>query len=161
MTLDTLIKNVRVVRPGGSGAETLDVGIAGGRFAELAPDIDPAGANEVVDGKNRLAFPGLVDVHTHVGIYSPLADDDATDGLLNKGDIAPGYDADVLFDPDESFVVRAAESESAQGYTPFEGVELNGRVKSTYLRGELVSDDGNVVGRARGKYQPRPSRLPG
>jgi allantoinase len=33
-------------------------------------------------------------------------------------------------------VVRAAESESQQGYSPFEGVELAGRVKSTFLRGD-------------------------
>jgi allantoinase len=58
-------------------------------------------------------------------------------GLLSKGDIAPGYDADiVLVDPQAKFVVRAAESESQQGYSPFEGVELAGRVKSTFLRGD-------------------------
>jgi len=83
-------------------------------------------------------------------------------GLLNKGDIAVGYDADVvLFDPDESFVVRAAESESAQGYTPFEGMELNGRVKSTYLRGNKVYAEGNVVGAAGGQYLSRPTQRPG
>jgi allantoinase len=80
-------------------------------------------------------------------------------GLLEKGDIAPGYDADlVLVDPRESFVVRAAESESKQGYTPFEGMELTGRVKSTFLRGELVYDQGNVVGPARGRYIRRPTK---
>ena len=43
-------------------------------------------------------------------------------GLLNKGDIAPGFDADiVLVDPHENFVVHAADSESEQGYSPFEG----------------------------------------
>ncbi|GAX39205.1 D-hydantoinase [Tolypothrix sp. NIES-4075] len=41
----------------------------------------------------------------------------------------------VLVDPNENFVVRAAESGSQQGYTPFEGVELSGRVKTTFLRG--------------------------
>jgi allantoinase len=80
-------------------------------------------------------------------------------GLLNKGDIAPGFDADIaLVDPHESFVVRAAESESEQGYTPFEGQELTGRVKSTFLRGALIYHDGNVVGPARGRYMPRPLR---
>ena len=81
-------------------------------------------------------------------------------GLNNKGDIAVGYDADlVLLDPDETFTVRAAESESSQGYTPFEGMELTGRVKSTFLRGELVYDDGAIVGEAKGKYLSRPSEL--
>ena len=79
-------------------------------------------------------------------------------GLLNKGDIAVGYDADlVLFDPNESFVVKAAESESNQGYTPFEGMELTGKVKSTYLRGKLIYENGQIVGDAGGRYLRRPS----
>ncbi len=79
-------------------------------------------------------------------------------GLLNKGDIAPGYDADfVLVDPDSSFVVRAAESQSNQGYTPFEGMELTAQVATTYLRGEPVFHNGAIVGPARGQYISRPS----
>src|ERR1700757_1756700 len=78
-------------------------------------------------------------------------------GLLNKGDIAPGFDADiVLLDPNESFTVRAAESESEQGYSPFEGQELTGRVKSTFLRGALIYHRGDVVGAPRGRYLRRP-----
>jgi len=82
-------------------------------------------------------------------------------GLLSKGDIAPGYDADIaIVDPRESFVVRSSESESQQGYSPFEGVKLTGRVKSTFLRGDLVYDNESVVGPARGKYLRRPECPP-
>jgi allantoinase len=78
-------------------------------------------------------------------------------GLLSKGDIAPGYDADiVLVDPHESFSVHAAESESKQGYSPFEGLELTGRVKTTFLRGVPICQDGKIVGPARGHYLRRP-----
>ena len=78
-------------------------------------------------------------------------------GLLGKGDIAEGYDADlVLFDPDETFVVRSSESLSGQGYTPFEGQELTGRVKSTFLRGKLVYHGGQIQGEPRGQYLERP-----
>jgi allantoinase len=77
-------------------------------------------------------------------------------GLRTKGDIAPGYDADiVLVDPHETFVCRASESESVQGYTPFEGVELTGRVKSTFLRGNLIYEAGNFVGSPGGQYLRR------
>jgi allantoinase len=80
-------------------------------------------------------------------------------GLAQKGEVAVGKDADlVLFDPNETFVVRAAESESEQGYTPFEGMELTGRVRQTFLRGELVYDAATgVVGAPRGHYLRRPS----
>ena len=77
-------------------------------------------------------------------------------GLREKGDIAPGYDADlVLLDPRESFTVRAAESESAQGYTPFEGMTLQGKVKATFLRGNLIFENGQVLGTPQGQYLKR------
>ena len=78
-------------------------------------------------------------------------------GLYNKGDIAIGYDADlVLLDPTETFTVQAADSESGQGYTPFEGQELTGRVKQTFLRGNIIYDNGNIVGEPVGQFQKRP-----
>jgi allantoinase len=79
-------------------------------------------------------------------------------GLNAKGDIAEGLDADlVLVDPNETWTVRAADSESTQGYTPFEGLELSARVKATFLRGELVCENGNLVGKPRGRYLHRPT----
>jgi allantoinase len=78
-------------------------------------------------------------------------------GLGSKGDIAVGYDADVvLLDPDRRFTVRAAESPSAQGYTPFEGLELTGQVQATFLRGQLVYETGRIVGPPEGRYLKRP-----
>ncbi len=79
-------------------------------------------------------------------------------GLGAKGDVAIGYDADlVLFDPAVTFTVRAAESESGQQYTPFEGYELNGKVTRTLLRGKTVFADGAIVGEPTGQYQSRPN----
>jgi allantoinase len=79
-------------------------------------------------------------------------------GLGAKGDIAPGYDADLaLLDPGRRFAVRAAESPSGQGYTPFEGLELTGQVRATFLRGRLVSEGGKIVGPPRGRFLRRPS----
>ena len=78
-------------------------------------------------------------------------------GLHSKGDIAEGLDADLaLLDPDETWTVRAADSESQQGYTPFEGLELSGRVKTTFLRGQRIYDGGQIVGKAIGRYLSRP-----
>jgi len=79
-------------------------------------------------------------------------------GLNSKGDIAEGLDADLaLVDPAARWTIRAADSASAQGYTPFEGLELGAKVTDTFLRGEHIVRDGNVIGPARGQYLHRPT----
>ena len=79
-------------------------------------------------------------------------------GLNSKGDIAEGLDADLaLVDPTETWTIRAEDSASTQGYTPFEGIELSARVKATFLRGALVCENGNVLGKPRGQYLHRPT----
>jgi allantoinase len=79
-------------------------------------------------------------------------------GLLDKGDIAVGCAADLaLLDPERRVVVRAADSPSGQGYTPFEGQELTGQVTATFLRGRLAWENGAVVGAPRGRYVARPT----
>src|SRR5437764_3836588 len=77
--LDLVVKNVRVVRPTTPAVETRDVGVKDGRIVRVAPEIAVADAQRAYDGRGRLAFPGVVDAHTHVGIYGPLAEDAGTE----------------------------------------------------------------------------------
>lgn len=78
-------------------------------------------------------------------------------GLNRKGDIAPGFDADLaIVDDAASYEIHAHESESCQGYTPFEGMQMEARVDQTWLRGQLIYADGSVIGQASGKYLHRP-----
>jgi allantoinase len=117
-------------------------------------------------GGTEYLLPGLVSEGSRRGLSYPRmaellsANPARRYGLLGKGDIAVGYDADLaLVDPEASFTVRAADSESGQGYTPFEGQELHARVRQTWLRGERICEDGTVVGEPRGQYLARPYGL--
>jgi allantoinase len=79
-------------------------------------------------------------------------------GLNRKGDIAPGFDADIaIVDPARTWTIRATDSPSTQGYTPFEGLELSARVDATFLRGMKIHEDGQVLGKPRGQYLHRPT----
>jgi allantoinase len=77
-------------------------------------------------------------------------------GLTEKGDLAVGFDADFcLVDDTVDYVVRAEDSLSAQEYTPFEGFRLTAKVTDTFLRGEPVFADGEIVGEPRGRFVKR------
>jgi allantoinase len=69
-----------------------------------------------------------------------------------KGRIAEGYDADfVVFDPEAGFTVTADRLHQRHAVSPYLGEKLNGMVKRTYLRGEVVFEDGNFPGKAVGR----------
>jgi allantoinase len=71
-----------------------------------------------------------------------------------KGSIVAGRDADlVIWDPDATWRVDAAELYSRHKITPYDGRTLHGRVKQTLLRGEVVFDDGRgIADLARGEW---------
>lgn len=78
-------------------------------------------------------------------------------GLPGKGRLAEGVDADIaIVDPGRTWTVHAADSESTQEYTPFEGFELSAAVTDTFVRGNRVLADGAVTGEPMGRYIPRP-----
>lgn len=68
-------------------------------------------------------------------------------GLNLKGAIKDGFDADiVIWDPDKQFTVEPAMLHHRHKLTPYNGEVLRGRVEKTFLRGQMVYDDGRVFG---------------
>jgi dihydroorotase len=60
-------------------------------------------------------------------------------GLVGKGRLADGYDADVcVVDPEERFTVRAEEQFTKTRWSPWEGDALTGRVTDTFVGGRRV-----------------------
>ena len=77
-------------------------------------------------------------------------------GLTTKGDIAVGLDADIaLVDTTKSVVIKPEDSVSEQEYTPFDGFTLNAQVTDTFVRGNHVLENTEVVGGPTGRYVRR------
>ncbi len=74
-----------------------------------------------------------------------------------KGAIEVGRDADlVLFDPEAPHVIRQADLHHTSDYTPYEGREVVGAVRSVAVRGSWVVRDGAFVGRrGHGRFVER------
>ncbi len=83
-------------------------------------------------------------------------------GLRSKGAIEVGRDADlVLFDPAASRTIRATDLHHTSDYTPYEGIAVNGSVRSTIVRGSFVVRDGVFVGRrGHGRFVERELERP-
>ena len=73
-----------------------------------------------------------------------------------KGSIAAGKDADlVIWDPDATIQVDPGRIEHRHKVTPYAGEVLHGAVRTTYLRGQKVYDEGEVTGAPRGRWLRR------
>jgi dihydropyrimidinase/allantoinase len=74
-----------------------------------------------------------------------------------KGSLNIGADADiVVFDPNIEKEVKPEILNSAQDFTPFEGMILKGWPLYVLVRGNMVMDRGEIVGKPTGKYIKRP-----
>jgi dihydropyrimidinase len=79
-------------------------------------------------------------------------------GLTHKGQLAPGYDADlVLIDPEASWTVGRERLHDASFYSPYEGRKLRGEVCQVWRRGERIVDDHMPTGAMPGQHLRRSS----
>lgn len=81
-------------------------------------------------------------------------------GCSQKGAIQVGKDADlVIYDKEKDFMISAASMHSDCDHTIWEGKKLHGYPVKTYLRGKLVYDHGEFVGKpGMGKFVKRAAK---
>lgn len=126
-------------------------GVPFDRISNGAPGIETLLAIAYSEGvaHGRLTIERLVDVlaTTPARLF----------GLTHKGAIEPGRDADlVLFDPNVRRTLLASALHHTSDYTPYEGLELSGAVRSVFVRGRAVIRDGAFVGeRGFGRFVER------
>ena len=126
-------------------------GVPFDRVSNGAPGIETllAIAHGLGVSRGRLSLERLVDVlsTTPARLF----------GLSRKGAIEVGRDADlVLFDPRARRTIRAADLHHTSDYTPYEGLEVAGVVRSVFVRGRAVIRDGAFVGqRGYGRFVER------
>ncbi len=98
---------------------------------------------------------GRIDLETFVAISA--RNPARLFGLANKGDIAPGKDADIaIWDPDVKTTIRQANLHHDVNYTPYEGMAVTGWPTTTISRGEVLWQDGAFkAAPGRGRFMAR------
>jgi dihydroorotase len=66
--------------------------------------------------------------------------------LKNKGRLKEGNDADItVVDLNRTYKIDPSEFHSKAKFSPFEGREVHGKPVKTFIAGQLVMDDGEIV----------------
>jgi len=100
---------------------------------------------------------GRISLNTFVNMSSTMAA--KIFGLFpRKGTIAVGSDADiVIFDPEVKHTISADTHHMMVDYNAYEGWEVQGKARTTILRGTVAVDEGVArVGEGFGRYLKRP-----
>jgi dihydropyrimidinase/allantoinase len=63
------------------GTLRADVAAREGKIVQIADRIDPSQAEQYIDARDKLVFPGGVDGHFHIGIYRPIPEDAASETM--------------------------------------------------------------------------------
>jgi dihydropyrimidinase len=71
-----------------------------------------------------------------------------------KGALSPGSDADIIIvDPKREWEMTTESLRSASDFCIFEGMKVKGKVVKTFVRGELIAEDGQLVAKTpHGRY---------
>jgi allantoinase len=71
----------------------------------------------------------------------------------HKGSLKPGYDADiVIWNPEATTTIDASIIHHRHKVTPYDGMQLFGLVEKTFVRGQLVYDNGQFMPTPVGQF---------
>jgi allantoinase len=135
--IDLVVTDHSPSTPDLKALDTGDFGVAWGGISSLQ-----LGLSAVWTEARRRGFT-LTDVSRWMS-QAPAAQT----GMRRKGRIDVGADADFcVLAPDETYVVDVARLHHKNAVTPYDGRELAGVVRSTWLRGERIDIDAEPRGR--------------
>jgi cytosine deaminase len=96
VAFDLILRNARL-----AGGDAVDIAVAGGRIAQIAPGI--AGDGESVDAGGRFVSPGLVECHFHLDKsrildrVAPLQDRRATDYMKRTSEVKHTFTVEDVY----------------------------------------------------------------
>jgi imidazolonepropionase-like amidohydrolase len=100
----------------------------------------PAGAEEI-DLKGAVIIPGLVDTHSHIGVYGKPGVQANADGNEMSGPVQPGVRAlDAIWPQDPGIRMATAGGVTTANIMPGSGNVIGGQTLYVKLRGNSVED---------------------
>lgn len=83
-----VIKNARLLTMTENGSFVGDIRIDGGKIAEIAQNVDTTGC-DVFDAEGMYAMPGIIDAHSHIGMWEDGMGREGSDGNEATNPVTP------------------------------------------------------------------------
>lgn len=83
-----VIRNARLLTMTENGSFVGDIRIDGGKIAEIAQNIDTTGC-DVFDAEGMYAMPGIIDAHSHIGMWEDGMGREGSDGNEATNPVTP------------------------------------------------------------------------
>ena len=102
-----LLRGATVMTAAGPTLARADVLVAGGRIEAVAPDVAPPAGAQVIDVSGHWITPGIIDPHSHLGVYAVPSVAPTQDGNEMTGPFKPEVRAEDSFWPQDPALERA------------------------------------------------------
>ena len=105
----TLIRNATVLTGTGTRLDEADVLIADGRISAVGPGLQALAGTREVDGHGKWITPGIIDVHSHLGVYPSPGVQAHSDGNEATGPVTANVWAEHAVWPQDPGFAAALE----------------------------------------------------
>ncbi|HEY0514318.1 MAG TPA: amidohydrolase [Thermoanaerobaculia bacterium] len=123
-----LIANATVLTATGDRIERGSVLMQGGKIAAVGPSLQAPAGVAVVDGTGKWVTPGIIDAHSHLGVYaSPGVEANADGNELTNPDTAEVWAEHSVWPQDPQFPLAIAGGVTTQQILPGSGNLFGGR----------------------------------
>ncbi|QBY04613.1 amidohydrolase [Thalassotalea sp. HSM 43] len=138
----TVITNVNIYDGLGGMAENVSVLMENGKIVAVGKDVDEASAVNVIDGTGKWLTPGIIDVHSHLGVYAtPDAESHADGNEMTKPVTAAVWAEHSIWPQDPGFRRALAGGVTSMQILPGSANLVGGRsVTVKNLPGRVIQD---------------------
>jgi imidazolonepropionase-like amidohydrolase len=131
-----LIRNATILTGSGERLENADVLLVDGKISAIGKDVTAPANATVVDGTGHWVTPGIIDVHSHLGVYASPGVNALQDGNELTNPVTPNVWAEhSIWPQDPGFGTALAGGVTSMQILPGSGNLIGGRgvtVKNVY-----------------------------
>jgi imidazolonepropionase-like amidohydrolase len=127
-SVPTLITGATVLTGTGERLEGASVLMVDGKISAVGVDLEPPAGARLIDGTGRWVTPGLIDVHSHLGVYpSPSVDAHSDGNEMTDPVTAEVWAEHAVWPQDPGFVTALAGGVTALQVLPGSANLIGGR----------------------------------